>query len=148
MSRKNKNSKTNNLKIASIFCISVAIFVAISVIFKLAIVVKNSGFDGKHDFNVQFYQDKNIAVVSFSPISSSIYTLNIEDTKTNPFSIERMFEVPLDGVVKIKTNEKLEEGLDSLFKSALLGHADTKLTAIDPAAEIIPTKNNWGKFFR
>ncbi|MFH1833269.1 MAG: LytR C-terminal domain-containing protein [Candidatus Levyibacteriota bacterium] len=133
MARRN-NLQTNNLRIAFIFCLLVGIIVGISVLFKVALIIKNSDFDGKSDFNVIFGQNKKISVISFSPASSSIHILDIEGESISLSTIGRRFKIPIDGFVKIQSNEKMEdEGFDSLFKSALLGRADTKLTAIDIA---------------
>lgn len=110
----------------------VGILVGVSVLFKLALVVKDSNFDGKSDFNVVFSKEKTQTIIaSFSPSSGSVAVLDIK-TEINPFDIEKKFEIPIDGIIKIPNNQNLEDiEFDALFKSAIFGRFDTKLTCVD-----------------
>lgn len=137
MARKSKNLKTDNLKIAFIFCLLVVILIGVSALFKLALLIRNSSFDGKHNFNVLFHQEDQInnVVISFSPMSSSISILDLTDDKDiKPSAVGKTFEIPIDGIIKVPSKGILENGgMDALIKKAIFERFNTNLTTIDLA---------------
>lgn len=120
MNRKKKVEK-NNLKLAVVFVSLFLLFVFISLSFKIYYLVRNSSFDGKHSFNVEFKDKNSLYFASFSPQEKSIYIISS--------SFADIPKIPIDGVVKTAKFES-RKITSILAKSALVGGLEN-LTVID-----------------
>jgi len=87
MSRRKKES--SNLKFAAFFFILVGALVFLSLIFRVALLIKESKFDGSSHFTI-LIQNSRAQVISFSPKSSTVGILTLENT--SPKSLE----IPID----------------------------------------------------
>jgi hypothetical protein len=122
-------AKQNNLQLAGIFLAVVLGLVVMSFAVKLLFVVKESKFDGSHEFNVVFTGINEQDVVSFSPQNRSISILKINNKIDNPV---KALGVPVDGVIRVKGNINTKNLSTLLFKSEFpLGQKVEKLTFLD-----------------
>ncbi len=100
--RRKKNVQPNNLKIVLIFFVAVVFLIGISLFVRFLALVKESKFDGEHQFNLLVTQhavQKNTSVIlSFSPDSRELSIVTIQK-KTDPLDVERLLEIPIDGVI-------------------------------------------------
>ncbi|MDO8583000.1 MAG: LytR C-terminal domain-containing protein [bacterium] len=128
---KQKQSALSNTRIAIFFFILLAFFVAISILFKLILVVKAGQFDDARRFNLTISNNKDSRAISLSPQTQKIAVLkldkNIKSEKAGKF-----LEIPIDGYINsniLNTNQKLS----SLFLQAIINYENlqTNLTIID-----------------
>jgi hypothetical protein len=92
-----KNKKGDNLKYAVYFIVLLLFFVAISFLFKLLIVLKNSTFDGIHSYNLEFKNERSSCVVAFSPATKKIAIVDIEGRIKE--SVNKNLSVPVDATI-------------------------------------------------
>lgn len=140
MKRKKKKLQTNNLKTAFIFIILVFSLIALSLLFKLGVIISDSKFDAKHNFAIVIYSKdnlKNRSIISFAPDNQSISILKV-DTDVKPPTLGRILEVPIDGEIRLNQKlSELEEGkeVELILGKILFKYQDikTRLTIIDIA---------------
>lgn len=119
----------SNLKLAGLFIVIVLGLILISGLFKLLLIIKESKFDGSHNFIVSFVEKNRTQVVSFSPQSRTISILDIESKYNN--ALAKTLEVPIDGIINLQTSD--ENNISSaLLKSAFsFGSSLKKITILD-----------------
>jgi hypothetical protein len=124
-----KKEKKDNLRLAAVFTFLVLGLIFLSLIVKLAFLIRDSKFDGNHKFNVVFSGDNETDVVSFSPGSRSISILKLPGLNQD---LPLLLQVPIDGVIKVKGNLNIKSISSILIKSNLpFGNSINKLTSID-----------------
>lgn len=126
MKRKKQQGKT--LNVAIIFCAFVSLLILMSIAVKTLILIKNSSFDGQNRFNVEIFQETQVSVVSFSPVTRSIAIINL---KGKPFSnnISQQIELPIDATLKT-SNIVIDKKSLTSDMSRVLFHFDDKNTSL------------------
>lgn len=129
--KEQKQRTISNAKIAIVFFAFLALIAAISLSFKVIILVKDSQFDGSKRFTLSITNGKAIEVTSLSPSLKNITIFkldnNIESAKAG-----RLLEIPIDGFIESNSLE-LDQQLNSLFVKTIFGYnrLKTNLTIID-----------------
>jgi hypothetical protein len=119
-----------NLRLAGLFIIIVLGLIVISALFKFLLIVKDSRFDGSHNFIVSFIGKDREEVVSFSPQNRTLSILDI-DSKYNNKDLTKTFEIPIDGTV-VSQNINSDNISSPLLKGVIsLGQPLKKLTILD-----------------
>ncbi|MCL6096102.1 MAG: LytR C-terminal domain-containing protein [Patescibacteria group bacterium] len=129
---KRKKQQGKNLKFAIIFFAFVACLVIASIAIKTLILIKNSGFDGQHRFNLAVYQARQVSVISFSPETRSISFLNLKG-KLISNNLGQYLKLPIDATFKT-SNMIIDKQNIAPDMSDILFHyssKDTSLTIID-----------------
>ncbi len=134
-----KVPKKNNLRLAGIFIILVAGLILMSLLLKLAFIVKDSKFDGVHKFNVVLRGTNQTEVVSFSPNPNSISVLTLANA---PYDVSKFLAVPIDGQIKVNGSVNSGNIASILLNSEFpLGNSVTGLTPIDLLRLFLLTKS-------
>lgn len=124
-----KSKNGSNLRLAGLFVVVVFGLIIISGLFKLLLIVKESRFDGSHNFIVSLVGKDKTQIVSFSPQSRAVSILDI-DPKYNSDAAKTL-EIPIDGVI-IYQNSGKDNISSALFSSAFsLGQSLKKITILD-----------------
>ena len=119
----------SNLKLAGLFIVIVLGLILISGLFKLLLIVKESKFDGSHNFIVSFVGKNRTQVVSFSPQNRTISILDVESKYNN--GLAKILEVPIDGIINLQDSDKNNIS-STLLKSAFsFGASLKKITILD-----------------
>jgi hypothetical protein len=129
---KRKKQQGKSLKIAIIFCLFVLLLILMSIAVKTLILVKNSSFDGQNRFNVGIFQDKQVSVVSFSPVTRSIAIINLKgDLLAN--NISHYIGLPIDATIQTNNMVVDKKNLASDMSKVLFNFdgKNTSLTIID-----------------
>lgn len=131
MRKKRLNSQFNSTKIVITFFASVFIIIFISLIFKGANIVGRSRFDGENRFTIKVIHNKDLEIVSFSPIGKTISVLKIEGDGKN-LDINRFLEIAVDAEVESSLNIK-DYKVPDLMAKFILSYKDlkTNLTIVD-----------------
>ena len=130
--RKKKNlKKKSNTKIAILFVAFVILIVAISLISKFVLIVRQSQFDDQKRFTLTVSNTENIEVISFSPIGRSISRLKLSenlDSKT----LGKFLAIPIDGFI-LGNFLEIDQKADSLLLKMILNYSklETNLTIVD-----------------
>ena len=121
MQRIRRKEPKNNLKLATLFFAIFLFFIVISVSFRFVVLVKNSSFDGKNIYNVEFVDGQKRVYASFSPKEKSISILRAQEN-------DDVF-APVDGII----NSKLDsQKITSTLVSQLISPSSHKdMTVID-----------------
>jgi len=124
-----KTKNGSNLRLAGIFIVVVLGLIVISGLFKLVLIVKESKFDGSHNFIVSFVGKDKTQIVSFSPQSRTVSILDVESKYDK--DIAKTFEIPIDGIINFQNPDK--NNMSSvLLKSAFsLGDSLKRITVLD-----------------
>ncbi len=106
MSRKKDSS---NLRFAAVFFVLVLGTILISLIFRATFILRESKFDGTSNFSLQIKSNKN-QIISFSPKSSTIGILNLENISASSL------EIPIDASIYSDLSLSKENVDRSLFR--------------------------------
>lgn len=98
-----KKKKPSNLRLAGLFLLGLSFLILVSLIVKLAFIIKESKFDGTHRFIVAFASDTKTKVVSLSPQNSTISIVSAEK-KLNKNQIVALMEIPVNAIINTKDN--------------------------------------------
>lgn len=131
MKRKKSNSGLNSTKIALIFFAFVFIVIFVSLIFKVVAIISQSRFDSQNRFTISVTNDKDLEIISFSPLSQSISVLKINGA-TKSLNINRFLKIPIDG--EIKSALKIEDlKVPDLMAKFIVNYRNlkTNLTIVD-----------------
>lgn len=139
--KKTKESQQKNTKIAIIFFIFLALIVAVSLVFKLILVVRDGKFDDSKRFTVSISNNKNLEVISLSPSVKSIAVFKL-DKEIKPQTAGKFLEVPIDGFI-LEDSLDLNQKINSLFFTAVLNYnsLQTNMTIIDLLKLLFFTKD-------
>lgn len=131
MKRKKRTPKPESIRLAFVFFVLVALFIAISLVFRVSVLVANSKFDSANRFNVKVQNSKDIMILSFSPRSQSISALDIQKA-SRELSINKFLAIPIDGYITTTLNIK-ESKVPNLMQNFILnyGGLKTDITIID-----------------
>lgn len=99
-----KKKEGNNLSLAVIFIFVILFFASISIFFKIFFLVKESSFDGSHNFNLEVKDATNINLISFSPGQHSISVLEV-DPKVKTNDAGSFFKIPIDARINLFDDE-------------------------------------------
>ncbi len=99
-----KKKPDNNLSLALLFIFVILFFASVSIFFKIFFLVKESSFDGDHNFNLEVKDATNINLISFSPKDKTISVLEVDPSiKTN--NAGKYFKLPIDARVNLYDDE-------------------------------------------
>lgn len=84
-----RRKTASNLKFAAFFFILVGALVFLSLIFRIVLLIKESKFDGSSHFTI-LIQNSRVQVISFSPKSSTVGILTLENISS------KSLEIPID----------------------------------------------------
>lgn len=131
MKKKEREQAISNAKIAIIFFAFLIFIVAISLIIKVIIVVKQGQFDASRRFTLSITNGRNIEVMSLSPSSKNITVFKLNDS-VKPADTGRLLEIPIDGFVALDSLD-LNQKISPLFMKAIYNYnkIKTNLTIID-----------------
>jgi hypothetical protein len=124
-----KTKNGGNLKLAGLFIVIVLGLIIISGFFKLLLIVKESKFDGSHNFIVSFIGKDKAQIISFSPQSRTISILDTESKDNN--DLEKNLEIPIDGTVAFQVSDKNNISSALLTSAFSLGSSLKKITILD-----------------
>jgi hypothetical protein len=127
-----KNNKSSNLKLAALFILLVFGLIILSLFIKVIFVFRDSKFDGSHNFIIEFQNQKQTKLVSFSPQGKTISIVDVHLT-LDKRRLSKTLDVPIDAVIKLN-NDMLQSGNIStiLLKSLSLFSKNTEgLTTLD-----------------
>ncbi len=129
--KKKIEQSISNSKIAIVFFVFLTFIVGISLILKVAAVIKDSQFDDSKRFTLSLTNGKNIEVISLSPDSKDITVFKF-DSNVKFEEVGRILEIPIDGFITFKSQD-LNQKISLLFKSAVFNcnNLKTNLTIID-----------------
>jgi len=144
MKRKNKDPRSS-IRLAFVFFIFVVFLVAISLIFRVSVLIANSKYDSNSRFTIKVESGKDLMILSFAPSSQSISKLKIFNAKD--LNIKKFLAIPIEGFVATTLN--INEGeISDLMQRFLLNYSrqQTDLTIIDMLklylfAQTIPKHN-------
>ena len=124
-----KSKKGNNLGLALLFVSLVVGLIVLSFFVKAVFFIKETKFDGQHEFNIEARSNNSVEVISFSPPTKSISILSIPN---NNNETSKELEVPLDGQIFI-SNQITKKNISSVFLKLLLplGSSYKNLNYID-----------------
>lgn len=128
---KQKKSAFSNARIAVIFFVFLALIIGISLIFKVALVVKAGQFNDSRRFTFSASDNRSGEVISLSSSTKSITIFklgkNIKSADAGKF-----LEIPIDGHIS-SNSLNLNQEIGSLFLRSLLNYKSlqTNLTVID-----------------
>ncbi len=130
MKRKKQQGRT--LKFAIVFCAFVACLVVASIAIKTLILIKNSGFDGQHRFNLAVYQTKQVSIISFSPETRSISMLNLKGKLVNN-NLGQYLKLPIDATLETSDMKIDKQNIANDMSEIFFHYTDknTSLTIID-----------------
>lgn len=128
---KKKQIAVSNTKIAIIFFVLLAVFVVVSLIFKLVLLVGQGQFDSSKRFTLSITNGKDIKIVSLSPATKSISVLKLKN-RIRFSDAGRFLKIPIDGFATSNSLDVNQE-INSLFLKTILGYKNlsTNLTVID-----------------
>ncbi len=115
--KKKLNNLNHNLRLAVFFILFVLFFASVSIAFKIFFLVKESSFDGKHNFNVELTDATNINVISFSPGDKSISVLET-DPKIKTNNIGALLKLPIDARINLTAEFDSNHIPQALIKSS------------------------------
>ncbi|MCL5435111.1 MAG: LytR C-terminal domain-containing protein [Patescibacteria group bacterium] len=129
---KRKKQQGKSLKFAIIFFAFVVCLVVASIAIKTLILIKNSGFDGQHRFNLGIYQEGQVSVISFSPETRSISVLNLKG-KLVSNNLGQYLKLPIDGTFKTSNMIIDKKNIAPDMSKIFFQYSDrnTNLTIID-----------------
>ena len=119
----------SNLKLAGLFIVIVIGLILISGLFKLLLIVKESKFDGSHNFIVSFVGKNKTQVISFSPQGRTISILDTESKNNN--DLAKTLGIPIDGTVTFQASDKNNISSALLRSAFSLGSSLKKITILD-----------------
>ena len=139
MRKKRNLKKGNNTKVALIFVGLVIGIVLVSFVFKFVVIVSQSKFDSSKRFTITVSNNKDVKVVSFSPMSGSISIVKLGKTDV---PANKFLAIPIDGFVR-KDSLDLDRKLDSLLPKMIFSYKklDTDLTIVDLIKLFVFTKS-------
>lgn len=128
---KKKEIAFSNTKIAIVFFVFLAFIIGISLIFKLAILLKNGQFTNSRSFILSIANGKNIEVVSLSPDLRNIAVFKF-DGRVSSVDAGRHLGIPIDGFIDFDSLD-LDQKINSLLFKAIVNYdkLKTNLTVID-----------------
>ena len=145
MKRKNKAPRSS-IKLAFVFFIFVVVFIAISLVFKVSVLIANSKYNNDIRFTLKVANGKDLIILSFAPSSQSISKLEIFKAPKD-LNINKFLGIPTEGFVVTTLNIK-EGKISDLMQGFFLnyGKLETDLTIIDMVrlylfAKTIPNHN-------
>lgn len=140
MRRKKRIKPSNTVTLALFFVGFVGALLIVSIFMKLFLLAKESSFDGSHRFTIavsssdlQSSNNKTTEIISFSPSDQSIERLVI-NTPVPIIGMERLLEIPIDGVVVINGNSiSGKESIGEALKLIALSFKNVRsdLTVLD-----------------
>jgi len=98
-----KHQQSENFRMAITFFVLVIFLIFISIVFKLFVFLKDSKFDGNHDFTLAIFQTGNVEIVNFEPSAKTISILNLTNAQKNKLhvgNIGQKLEIPIDSKVE------------------------------------------------
>jgi hypothetical protein len=124
-----KLGSRNNLGLAGIFVLFVFGLIFLSFLVKIFFFIKDTKFDGKHQFNIEVLSNNSIQFISLSPPTRSISILST-DLKGNV--LKNNLEVPIDGVLLTSTQVNKDNLSEVFFRSIFtFGHNFRKMNYVD-----------------
>lgn len=98
-----KNNKSSNLKLAALFMLLVFGLIVFSLFIKVIFVFRDSKFDGSHNFIIEFQNQKQTKLVSFSPQEKTISIVDIH-LALDKKQLSKTLDVPIDAMIKLDGN--------------------------------------------
>ncbi|MBI2028769.1 MAG: LytR C-terminal domain-containing protein [Candidatus Levybacteria bacterium] len=131
MRKKKHLRKKNNTKVAIIFVGFVVFIIAISLVSKLILIVRQSQFDDRQRFTMTVSDSKSTRVFSFSPMSRSMSILKLNESLDSK-TLSKSLAIPVDAFVLEKSLE-IDQKLDSILLKMILNYSklQTNLTILD-----------------
>ena len=138
---KQKKEVASNTKIAIIFFIFLTFIVGISLVIKVAAIIKKSQFDDSKRFTISIANGKNVEIMSLSPNPKSVAVFKLNDN-VRVEDVGRLLEIPVDGFISFKSQD-LNQKIDSLFTNTVFNYRNlkTNLTIVDLLRLALFTKN-------
>ena len=124
-----RKTEPKNINLALYFFLLVAFIILVSVVFKIAEVVRHSKFDGKHSFSVAVLEKNSTSVIFSSPQDGSITSVGISP-KIGTDTLKSL-GVPMDGY--INSTSSIINSPKSAFVKAIIHKSSiqTDLTILD-----------------
>lgn len=129
--KQKKEQSISNTKIALVFFVFLVFFIGISLVFKLAAIIKAGQFDDSKRFTLTISNGRNIEVMSLSPSSKNIAIFKLNNN-IQPAEAGKLLEIPIDGFISHESLD-LNRKVSPLFTSAVFKYNSlkTSLTIID-----------------
>jgi hypothetical protein len=130
MGIRRKKPRNQNLGLGLLFLFLVGFLILLSLVFKVASVVRSSNFDGENRFTLAILK-KNPQLISFSPKEKTIYILKLVNPPDR--NLGRLLAVPIDSSLSSEslTVDKIDTASDIFNLILSLRDKDTNLTSID-----------------
>ncbi len=145
MKRKKKKDAASNIRLIVAFFVLVLVFIAISLVFKLGIILSKSIYDDSNRFTIKIENGKDLRIMSFSGRSKLLSLLYIKDVQD--ININKLLAIPIDASIATSFRIK-EDNISDLIANLILNYAklETNLTIIDMAkiylfTKTVPTNN-------
>lgn len=132
MRQKKHASTTNSLRTLILFCGIVFLLIAGSLALKLFTLIKDSRFDGNHEFIIGFEYQKDLDVVAFRPEQKSMSHLQVRGIH-DLSETEKTLGVFLDSKVTLKEPFAGADHVSSYLSDAMVKHrvARSQLSTYD-----------------
>lgn len=129
--KKQKESRLNNTKIAIVFFVFLTFIIGISLIFKVAAIIRAGQFDDSKRFTLTITNGRNTEVMSLSPSSKNIVVFKLNNA-TPPAEAGKLLKIPIDGFIAYASLD-LNQKINVLFAKAIFNYnrLKTNLTIID-----------------
>lgn len=129
--KKQKQSRLNNTKIAIVFFVFLTFIIGISLIFKVAAIIRAGQFDDSKRFTLTITNGRNTEVMSLSPSSKNIVVFKLNNA-TPPAEAGKLLKIPIDGFIAYASLD-LNQKINVLFAKAIFNYnrLKTNLTIID-----------------
>ena len=138
----NKKENSSNMRLAGLFLMLVLGLIAVSILFKLFLIIKSSSIDGSHRFSVSFLAKNEVEVISFSPQTHAIAILKIKNLKDSQ-NLSDFLLYPVDANVSIDSQNLDKLGISSILLKTLFNFnsPNTNLTSFDTLRLLIFSKS-------
>ena len=127
-----KKEGSSNIRLAGLFIMLVLGLIILSIFFKLALIIKDSKFDGTNRFTVGFVAKNEAKVVSFSPQTHTIAVFNIKNVN-NSQNLSDLLLYPVDSNVNVNNQNINRQSISSILLKVLgnFNSPNTNLTSFD-----------------
>ncbi len=122
-----ENPYGKNLKLAGIFLLIVVFLIFLSFLWRFGVLVAESRYDGKHQFNVEIQTSSHPRVVSFSPEAHTLAILDVMG-KVRISELQKDLEIPIDAYITGQPNGSVA---NALWQSMFSFHAKSNINFVD-----------------